>query len=299
MRPAPIALFVYNRLDHALRTLEALRANELAADSELTIFSDGPKREADVPKVKALREALRDVRGFRKAVLVERGANLGLSRSIVGGVTELVRAHGRVIVLEDDMVTSPYFLRYMNEGLELYRDDAQVASIAAYIFPVGRPLPESFFLRGADCWGWATWERAWRHFDPDGPKLLSELRARKLTRAFDLDGAYPYTRMLKRQIAGKNDSWAVRWYAAAFLKGMLTLYPGASMLNNIGNDGGGTHNPDTAVFDVEVADRPLRLDRLPLAENPEGRRAVADYFRRTRRRPGVILRKILWKLRRG
>ncbi|MBW8886634.1 MAG: glycosyltransferase family 2 protein [Fibrobacteres bacterium] len=299
MRLAPVALFVYNRLDHALRTLEALRANPLAAESELTIFSDGPKRESDLPKVQALRAALRDLRGFKRAVLVERESNLGLSRSIVGGVTDLVRAHGRVIVLEDDMVTSPHFLRYMNDGLELYRDDGQVASIAAYIFPVRRALPETFFLRGADCWGWATWARAWSHFDPDGPKLLAELRARKLTREFDLDGAYPYTRMLKRQIAGKNDSWAIRWYATAFLKGMLTLYPGVSMLNNIGNDGGGTHNPDTAVFDVEVADRRLRVERLPLAENLEGRRAVADYFRRTRRRPGVILRKILWKIRRG
>ncbi len=297
MTPAPIVLFVYNRLPHTLRTLEALRRNPLARDSELTIFSDGPKRESAAPQVAELRAALRNVQGFKRVSLVEREKNMGLANSIVTGVTEMVNRHGRVIVLEDDMVTSPHFLAYMNGALDLYADDENVISVAAYIFPVRRTLPDSFFLKGADCWGWATWLRGWSHYEPDGRKLLAQLESRRLMRAFDMDGSYPYTRMLRDQIAGKNDSWAVRWYAAAFLKDKLTLYPGVSMLKNIGNDGDGTHSTKTDVFDVELALKPAALMRLAAAENQEARRAVRDYFHRTRNTLPALFRRAWRKLR--
>jgi hypothetical protein len=276
--PAPVTLFVYNRPDHARRTIEALRENELAAESDLIVFSDGPKSEAAAPRVAEVRDLLKSVTGFRSLKIVKRDGNWGLAQSIISGVTETVDARERVIVLEDDMVTSPYFLRYMNEALDLYEGDEDVISIHGYVYPVGCGLPETFFLRGADCWGWATWKRGWRMFEPDGSKLLSEIRRRRLERDFDFSGTYSYTRMLADQIAGRNDSWAIRWYASAFLSGKLTLYPGRSLVRNIGLDSSGAHCRSTKVLDAELATSPLRLLRIPIREDEQVRALFASYF---------------------
>ncbi len=278
VNPAPIALFVYNRPDHTKHTIEALRSNELAAESDLIVFSDGPKTRAIAPQVTEVRELVASVTGFRSVNMVVRERNYGLAQSIISGVTEKVFARNRLIVLEDDIVTSPYFLRYMNDSLDLYEHDEDVISIHGYVYPVRKRLPETFFLRGADCQGWATWKRGWDLFEPDGRKLLSELRQRGLEKDFDFGGAYGYTRMLRGQIAGRNSSWAVRWYASAFLRGKLTLYPGVSLLRNIGFDSSGVHCSSTTAFDVEPAKRPLQVERIPIRENEDARAAFADYF---------------------
>jgi hypothetical protein len=274
----PIVLFVYNRPDHTKLTIEALRNNELAAESDLIVFSDGQKSKASALQVSEVRELVAKVTGFRSVNIIVRERNYGLAQSIISGVTETVFARNRVIVLEDDIVTSPYFLRYMNEALDLYEHDEEVVSIHGYVYPVKAKLPETFFLRGADCQGWATWKRGWDLFEPDGRKLLSELRQRGLEKDFDFGGTYDYTRMLRGQIAVRNNSWAVRWYASAFLRGKLTLYPGVSLLRNIGFDSSGVHCRSTTVFDAETAKRPLRLERIPIKEDEYARACFADYF---------------------
>ena len=279
MSPAPIALFAYNRPAHLGRTLEALRKNELAAQSDLHIFSDGPKSEKDAPMVEAVRASLQDVTGFRSVTVVQRPANLGLANSIIQGVTDVCHRSGRVIVLEDDMLTSPWFLRFMNEALATYESDPEVISIHGYIYPVRRALPETFFLRGADCWGWATWERGWKHFNPDGTALLAQLEERRQTHAFDFDGAYGYTAMLRDQIAGRNNSWAIRWHASAFLLDKLTLYPGRSLVQNIGLDASGTHCGSTEEFTTLLASQLVPVRRQPLKEDLTARRQVADHLR--------------------
>src|SRR5262249_20857247 len=152
-----------------------------------------------------------------------------------------------------------------------------------YCYPTGEPLPETFFLEGADCWGWATWARAWANFDADGSRLLAQLRARKLEHRFDFDGSYPFTRMLGEQIAGRNSSWAIRWHAACFLKGLLTLYPGRSLVENIGNDGSGTHGSQATGDYVQVAAAaPVAVRRVAPVPCAEARAAFVRYFRRTR-----------------
>jgi hypothetical protein len=279
---APIALFVYNRLWHTQKTVEALKKNELAAESELFVFSDGARTGADKKKVRAVREYLKKIDGVKKVTVIERDRNLGLSRSIITGVTEIVNQYGRIIVLEDDIVTSPYFLRFMNEALEFYKDEGKVISIHGYVYPVKAMLPETFFLRGADCWGWATWKRGWELFEPDGRKLLNELKVRKLTHRFDFDGAYGYTGMLEGQIKGKNDSWAVRWYASAFIQDKLTLYPGRSLVYNIGVDASGTHCGISDGFDTEVSQEPPVIRSIPLEEDRGVRQQIEDFFRSTR-----------------
>lgn len=277
--PAPIALFVYNRLDHTRRTIESLQKNFLASESELFIFCDNARNYDSNQAVQAVREYVKSIQGFKNVTVIERDKNLGLAQSIISGVGEIVTKFGRIIVLEDDMVTSPHFLEYMNEALDLYETEEKVISIHGYIYPTKKPLPETFFLRGADCWGWATWKRGWDIFEKSGPKLLQELQQRKLTKIFDFDGCYPYTRMLEDQISGKNNSWAIRWYAAAFLADKLTLYPGKSLVQNIGIDGSGTHCADMSEFDIEISQEKVLLQKIPLLENASAREKIKKFFK--------------------
>jgi len=275
---APIALFVYNRPDHTRKTIEALSKNELAIQSKLIVFSDGPLDDRDVPLVKQVREYIRTVRGFESVRVIECESNIGLANSIITGVTSTLSDYDRLIVLEDDMVTSPQFLRYMNNSLDLYENDDAVISIHGYIYPVSESLPDYFFLKGADCWGWATWKRGWRLFEPDGKKLLDELKKRELQREFDFNGNYPYTKMLKKQISGKNNSWAIRWYASAFINEKLTLYPGESYVQNIGNDASGTHSRATNQFEIDKLNVKLPMGKIGIKEDIHARRVISRYF---------------------
>lgn len=281
MTPAPIALFTYARPSHTARTVDALLRNDLAAESDLVIFSDAACSPAHEPQVAEVRALLANICGFRSVTVHHRPQNLGLSRSIIGGVGQVLQEHDRVVVLEDDMVTSPHFLRYMNEGLEGFAGDERVISIHGYVYPVQRALPEAFFLPGADCWGWATWRRGWSVFNPDGQALLDELARRKLLHAFDFNGTHPYSGMLRSQIAGKNDSWAIRWYASAFLASKLTLYPGRSLVQNIGNDSSGTHADDTETHDIDLSSTPIDLRHVPVEPSGQAQAAFEAFFRRS------------------
>lgn len=279
MAPAPIVLFVYNRPMHAQRTVAALARNRLAPESDLVVFADGPRSDADAENVRAVRAAVKTSTGFRSVTCIERDRNLGLANSIISGVTEVVARSGRVIVLEDDMVTSPHFLDFMNDGLECYRDQHDVVSIHGYLYPLNVTLPETFFLRGADCWGWATWKRGWELFEPDGRRSLEALRARGLAARFDYDGTFGFTRMLENQVLGRNDSWAIRWAAAAFLHDKLTLYPGRSLVRNIGTDASGTHCAVTDDYETLLADRALTVRRIPVEESRQAYAALKSFFR--------------------
>lgn len=278
MQLAPIALFTYNRLQHTRLTIEALAANEMASESELYLFSDAPRTDAQHEAVHQVRDFLHTISGFKSVTVIERETNLGLANSIIDGVTRLTESHGRVVVLEDDLFTSPYFLRYMNEALEMYATDEQVISIHGYVYPLKKHVPELFFIRGADCWGWATWQRGWRLFDKDGSKLLDRLREQKLERKFNFDNSYPYMKMLEDQVNGINNSWAIRWNAAAFLENRLTLYPGHSLVRNIGFDESGTHCGANENFDVVLANHPVSMKRIALIESVEGTRAFRHFF---------------------
>jgi hypothetical protein len=254
--------------------------NELAGESELFIFSDGPKSEADADAVTEVRREIYTIRGFKSVHVSIQDRNCGLAGSIIRGVSEICLRRGRVIVVEDDLVTSRYFLRYMNEALELYENESEVISIHGYLYPVLSVLPDSFFIKGADCWGWATWRRGWNLFQSDGSVLLEQLERKRLIKEFDFDYAFPYTQMLRDQIAGKNDSWAIRWYASAFLLNKLTLYPGRSLVHNIGNDSSGVHCDSSGAFDVEVSQVPVRLEKLLPVENSKGRAIIVNALRK-------------------
>lgn len=280
MKRPPIALFVYNRLLHTMHTMEALQKNHGARESILYVFSDGPRSGADEEGVAAVRNYVKEVAGFANVVVVERERNLGLARSLTSGIDAVLSAHESIIVLEDDLVTSPYFLQFMDDALRCYEHEEQVAAIHGYTFPLGIPLPDTFFLRNTGCWGWGTWRRAWALFEPDGRKLLEQLRNSRLSTNFDMHGAYPYTRMLEDQVNGRIDSWAVRWHASTFLSNKFTLYPGVSLVKNIGHDGSGMHCGTSKFYDVSLVEKEVVVALLPVREDPRVTGSLEAYLRR-------------------
>jgi putative methyltransferase (TIGR04325 family) len=279
---APITLFTYNRPRHARQTIESLAKNELASESEIFIFSDGGKNDEDWNKVQEVRRYLKAISGFKKIEIFENEYNKGLANSIIDGVTKIVNKYGRIIVLEDDMITSQYFLRYMNDALGMYENDDAVACIAGYVYPIEN-LPETFFIKGGDCWGWATWENSWSLFEADGKKLLNELESRHLEDEFDVHSSYQYTQMLMDQINGKNNSWAIRWYASLFLKDKLCLHPQKSFVRNIGCDASGVHCESTDLLDVQLVASYKKIKKIPVSESAECRKSFELFFKKTLR----------------
>ena len=282
MTCAPILLFVYNRPEHTRRCIESLTRNALAADSTLYIYADGAKDTTQQTAVDEVRSYLRTISGFKTMNLIERKDNWGLARNIIDGVTTQVNRYGKVIVLEDDLVVAPYFLQFMNDALETYKDEPKVGHIQACDFTQDPSLPETFLIKWTGSWGWATWERAWKHFNPNGKALLEELEQRKLTYTFDFNGKYGFTRMLRRQIEGKNNSWAIRWNASLFLKDILSLNVGRSLVQNEGFDGSGTNCGGGGLYASNLHLAPLPVQKIsPIEENKAARQAFVRYYART------------------
>jgi GT2 family glycosyltransferase len=280
---APVALFAFNRPEHLAATLRSLAANAGARETDVEIFLDGPRSrddEAPVRQARAVARAAEFQSCFKSLTFVERETNFGLARSIVEGVSAKLRESESVIVVEDDLVTAKHFLDFVNGGLATYADAPQVMCIHGYAYPIDSSgLPETYFLRGADCWGWGTWRRAWAHFNPDGRALLDSLRREGMASGFDVDDSYPFMQMLEQQIAGKNDSWAIRWRASAYLKGGLTLYPRESLVRNIGFDSSGRHSGTSDFYDVDLARTSPAIQAQPLEQNAMAYERLARYFR--------------------
>ena len=252
---APIALFGYKRPEHLARTLKALQASPLARTSELHVFSDGPKHSEERSAVEQVRALARKIKGFAQVLVHERAKNIGLAHSVIEGVTELSGTHGRVIVLEDDLVVAPGFLAFMNQALQRYQDETKIMQVSGYMFPVAhsKRVGSTFLCRVPTSWGWGTWERAWKFLDLDSARLLSLLQDDGKQYEFNVKGAYPYFEHLKLQSEGKMDVWGVRWYASMFVAGGLCVYPGQSMVQNIGMDGSGVHCGISQSFEVRLS----------------------------------------------
>lgn len=280
---APILLFVYNRPEHVKRTLAALEQNILAKESELFIYSDAARSPHDEASVAEVRKIIRTALPFFKQVnIIERETNWGLARSIIDGVTTQINRYERVIVLEDDLIVAPYFLKFMNDALDTYQHEEKVGHIQACDFTQDASLPDTFLIKWTGSWGWATWKRAWKYFNPDGKALLEELQRRKLTYTFDFNGKYGYTRMLRRQTEGKNNSWAIRWNASLFLNDILSLNVGKSLVQNEGFDGSGTNCGGGNLYASRLWMNPIQVHRIsPATENLQARNAYVRYYART------------------
>jgi len=240
---APILLFTYKRLDTLKQTVSALQANQLAAESDLFIFSDAGKTEQDQMVVENIRKFLKTITGFRKIEIYEAEKNKGLASSIISGVSKVIEQYGRVIVLEDDLETTPNFLLFMNTCLDKYQKNDAVFSISGYSFNLGEEKRESldaYFLNRGWSWGWATWQDRWTSVDwqvSDYATFVKNAKARKMF----AKGGSDLNKMLDTQMAGKLDSWAIRWFYHQFRINGLTIYPVFSKVYNDGFDANATH----------------------------------------------------------
>ena len=276
---APIALFVYNRPEHTRRTISYLQKNLLADESRLFIFSDGPKTEADKAKVEEVRKMAKEVTGFKSVKVIARKENLGLANSIISGVTKLVNEYDKVIVFEDDLLSSPYTLQYFNESLNRYAKEEKVMHVGAYMYDLpDKKLPETFFYRAATSWGWATWARAWKEFEPDVDKLMQQFDKQKI-HWFSIEDTMNFWKQMQQFKAGKNNSWAIRWYASIFLKNGLTLNPSHSLVHNIGHDGSGVHSNNETTYQVQIAKKAVKEFPSEIKENPQAYQAIKHFLR--------------------
>lgn len=304
---APIVLLAYKRPLTTLQTLYSLSRCPEARDAELHVFCDGPRRDADRRGVMQTREVVRAMPWCGRVEIHESDANRGLARSVVSAVTEVCERHGRVIVLEDDLLVSRGFLAYMNEGLRRYAGDPRVMTISGHTFDSLPPAPRAGFLPVCTTWGWATWSRAWARFQPH-PEGLHRLQDPAFRRSFDLDGAFDYSGMMANQLAGRMDSWGIHWWWSVHHHQGLGLFPRQTLVKNIGGGESATHSeagspllradsfdldneitqfPEAAVVDGEAWEAwkdLLRATRPPSGLRARARRAASKILARVVRR---------------
>lgn len=277
---APIVLFTYNRLSHTRQTIEALRANVYAAESRLYIYSDGPKNESADKSVREVRDYLHSVTGFKEIHIVERARNWGLAENIIDGVTKIVNEYGKIIVVEDDIVTSKYFLKYMNDALEVYRENSKVMEISGYMYPIKKEkktLSEAVFVKAGFCWGWGTWKDRWQYFDRN-PRKFVESFSEKDIYDFEVEGSTGAWQQVVDNYSGALYTWAVFWDVAMFLKDGLTLVPRKCMSMNIGMDNTGTNCLKTDRYDVELCTEDEKFFPLEIKENTDVRECMKGFF---------------------
>ena len=283
MITAPIILFVYNRLDHTRRTIEALQANWLADESCLYIYSDAAGKDTEIDAVNDVRQFIRTVNGFAETMIVERKTNWGLAGSIINGVTDVVKRHGRVIVLEDDIVTSPFFLKFMNEALGWYKNHNSVWHINGWTPPLKGATPGRTFLqRYMNCWGWGTWRDRWDHFERSPERLISRFTRNEINQ-FNLDGATNTWRQVKKNKKGTLNTWAVFWYATIFLHKGLCLTSEVSFAENIGHDGSGVNSVMEKTERKSLAATGEFTFPAKIEEDPKMMAAIKQYYKKNKK----------------
>jgi hypothetical protein len=251
---APIILFVYNRPEHTRQTVEYLSKNSLAESSKLFIFSDGPKNEKDKQKVSEVRKYLKSIQSFSEIKIVEREKNLGLATSVISGVNQIFKSYEKVIVLEDDIISSPSFLNFMNDALNFYTEDKRIFSVSGYPYPIKIPNSYSkdvFIAHRASSWGWGTWKDRWEKVDWEIKDFENFLKDKNSQILFNKAGE-DLLPMLKSQMKGGVDSWAIRWTYAQLKNNAFCLYPVSPLCKNIGTDSSGTHSSSSKKLSVEL-----------------------------------------------
>ena len=280
---APVLLFVYNRPDHTRQTIESLKENKLAEQSELFIYSDACKNTDDKAKVGQVREYIENVDGFKTVTIINRERNLGLAASIIDGVGKTLARYEKVIVLEDDLVTSPYFLKFMNDALEFYKKEDRVWHISGWNYPIDASrLRDVFLWRAMNCWGWATWADNWDFFENNTDKLMRVFSEEEI-RKFNLDGVEDFFEQVIANMEGRANTWAIFWYATIFKNGALCVNPSISYVNNIGFDASGVNCGDN--YDHKVCKLNHKSDIVfedAIVENPHAFKLIQEFYKKKR-----------------
>jgi len=259
---APIILFVYNRPWHTKKTIEALKNNELARESELFIFADNTIDEKNKKSVDSVRSFVKSIDGFKTVKIVERETNFGLANNVISGVTEVIDRYNKVIVLEDDIVCARTYLRYMNKLLSYYQYNKKIYSVTGYTYPIKIPVNykyDVYFSPRASSWGWGTWKDRWETVDWEVKDYVNFIKNPKRIKSFNAGGD-DLTKMLKEQMNGKIDSWSIIWSYVHFKNNSYCVFPTKSRLKNIGADRSGIHTNKTKKFDVELYEEETELN---------------------------------------
>jgi hypothetical protein len=287
---APIAIFAFKRPLHTSRLVDSLLRNPILKRSPLFVFCDGARDPTDEAAVAQTRAIVRERLGSYGEIF-ESATNKGLAQSIIAGVTGLCDRYGRVIVLEDDLELHSSCLTFLNEALRHYANEPKVYHVNAYRYPLP-PAAAPHFSRLTSSWGWATWQRAWAHFEPDAVSLEQRVRASRLIRALEFGGTFPYYRMLRYQARQKIDSWAIRWYATVLLRGGLAVCPNVSQVGNHGFDGSGVHCGSTSSYEVDLGAASLQWPS-EVSEDILNYKQMQAFFRSVRDSfPRRVLRKL-------
>lgn len=259
---APIVLFVYNRLEHTKKTIESLKKNILANESDLYIFSDAAKYDSDFKKVEEVRDYIDKIDGFKSVKIIKAENNRGLANSVINGVSKIIDTYGKVIVLEDDLITSKFFLKYMNKTLDVYEKRKDIWSISGYTpnIKIDENYADDVYLTYRGCsWGWATWKNRWVNIDWNIEDYDSFRSNSLLRKNFNISGT-DMTPMLDDQMNGRINSWAIRWCYNQFKENKTTVYPIKSYINNIGTDLSGTHSSSTKKYYVSLYENELKIN---------------------------------------
>ncbi len=314
MSQTPIAIFLYKRPNHARQLLDSLQRCSRLNECNIYIYCDGVNKPADFVGVQETRSVAREFASKYNVVIQEREQNMGLARSIVGGVTQLCAEYGRVIVLEEDFILHPFFIDFMLQSLDHYANEEDVAQVTGFSFPINKsPNPDAFFLPIVSIWGWATWQRAWNLFSWDALPALETLGAdHQLQYRFDLDASYPYTDMMRLVAEGRIDAWAILWYWQTFSANKLTLYPRQSLVWQNGFDAVAVNTKGTwlgmqepldsfkqvawshsIVFPEAIKTNPVTFENLKEFLRHRPQNTATNHFRFR----GVLKRVFSWKVK--
>ena len=311
MKVAPIIVFAYDRPDHLTRTLEALSKNDLASQSVLYIYCDGAREwggervselenerlsggnyitkrygkmysskdeyEVYIKRIADVRKIAHSQIGFKEIHVVEHERNIGLAENIVGAVTEIVNRSGRVIAFEDDIVTTRGCLTYLNNALELYKDDERVMHISAWMYPNKGQFPTTFFYDSPyPAGGWATWKRAWDYFNPDTADHVRFWANN--WKEFDIEGQDHLSKQLLLNHDGTLKTWYIKWYSSMRRKDGLCLYPGTAMSNNIGWDNSGETSYENVRYNVAHPAEYTEVERIPIKRNRKAFKYIRVWY---------------------
>ncbi len=285
---SPIALFTYERLEILKKTVNSLKSNTLSSKTDLYIFSDGPKDKFNVKNIKKVRTYLKSINGFQSVTIIKRKINIGLEKNLIKGLEHIFKNHERVIVLEDDIATSKYFLKYLNDALNKYEKSKKVCQVSGYSFlekySKKYGLDELYFIKGSDCLAWGTWKDRWDIFTNDALSLSKELRKRKLISQFNRGNNYNYFKMLLDKSRNKNNSWAICWYAKNFLENKYTLYPLKSLASHLGNDINATNYIPSLNDSLEVKthEKPIKVNKIPINEKTNTFEAYNEFLKKSK-----------------
>ncbi len=266
----PIAIFAYKRPKHFNALMESLAKCDGLENCELFFYFDGLKKEEDSARVEETRRIGKSWVQRLAGKAIFRDENLGLTRSVTQGVSELCESFGRVIVFEDDLLCSPHVLSFLRAGLAQYETDERISQVSGYMYPIRTPGQENgVFLRYISCWGWAVWQRSWKLYQSAAPGAREALASPEFRNEFDLGGSYPYSNMLQAALDGTTESWGILWQWAVYQSGGLVLYPRDSLVWNSGFDGSGSH-PHNPLFakNADQWDTPFWKGSLRLPETP-------------------------------